>query len=488
MNSLVIAGTHSGCGKTTVTLGLLAALKKKGLEVQPFKAGPDFIDTGLHRLITGRPSRNLDLWMCGEKAVFECFKTHTAHADIAVIEGVMGMYDGDFSTADLASILGLPTVLVVDAYGMAESAGAIVRGFASSALLAGVIFNRVASDTHYERLKSSVRDVPVLGYLPRDLDFEMPHRHLGLVVAEEIPIGADRIDKLADTVLSHIDINAVVSLCQQCNEGCVSVANRGVLQTVLGEESVKQSQCLSSQSEFCDCSERAVRTVKTERLSVRDISFITPPHVLKLAVAYDKAFCFYYVDNLDLLREAGAEIVFFSPLSDHQVPADSDALYIGGGYPELYAEALSGNSSMLASVNAWASSGKPVYAECGGLMYLSKGIHDFDDNFFRMAGVFPFKTQMRKGRSHLGYREIMLEKDCILGKKGDRLRGHEFHYSEIVDSALALNRIYSVCDKFGQELPDEGYLFKNTLASYVHLHFAGNRPVAESFITHLKEK
>ncbi len=184
MQRIVLAGTHSGCGKTTVTLGILAAFKKKGLEVQPFKAGPDFIDTGLHRLITGRPSRNLDIWMCGKQATIECFKRHAESADIAVIEGVMGMYDGEFSTAMLASTLGAPTILVVDAYGMAESAGAVVKGFASE-LIAGVIFNRVASDSHFKRLKDSVQNVPVLGYLPRDLDFEIPHRHLGLVVAEE---------------------------------------------------------------------------------------------------------------------------------------------------------------------------------------------------------------------------------------------------------------------------------------------------------------
>ncbi len=446
MQGIVVTGTHSGCGKTTVTLGLLAAFRKKGLEVQPFKAGPDFIDTGLHRLITGRPSRNLDLWMCGKQAALECFKRHAENADISVIEGVMGMYDGEFSTAMLASTLGVQAVLVVDAYGMAESAGAIVRGFdtfTTSGLLRGVIFNRVASDSHFKRLKDSVQNVPVLGYLPRDLDFEIPHRHLGLFVAEEAPIASDAIDKLADAVIEHIDIDSIVKISS-------SVVN--------------------------------------------SLSDVTPSHLhtftssaVRIAVAYDKAFCFYYEDNLDLLRQAGAELVFFSPLSGQHIPADADAVYIGGGYPELYAEALSGNSAMLASVNAWAASGRPLYAECGGLMYLSQGIYDFDGNFFKMAGVFPFETQMNKGRLHLGYREIMLEGDCILGKKGESLRGHEFHYSGIVNSAET-DRIYSVRNRSGQPLPGDGYRVNRTLASYVHLHFASNSAIADSFIKCAKEK
>ncbi len=448
MQGIVVAGTHSGCGKTTVTLGLLSALRKKGLEVQPFKAGPDFIDTGLHRLITGRPSRNLDLWMCGKQYAIECYKRHAENADIAVVEGAMGMYDGESSTAMLASTLGAPVILVVDAYGMAESAGAVVRGFDTgmpSNLLYGVIFNRVASENHFIRLKDSVRKVPVLGYIPRDLDFEIPHRHLGLVVAEEAPIACAGIDKLTEAVIAHVDLDQLLE-----------TANMGKV--------------------FCP-------DPPTPRCAVSGV----PGVRVKIAVAYDKAFCFYYEDNLDLLRQAGAEIIFFSPLSGPQIPADADAVYIGGGYPELYGEALSGNSAMLASVNAWVSSGRPLYAECGGLMYLSQGIYDFNGNFFKMAGVLPFETQMNKGGLHLGYREIKLEGDCILGKKGENLRGHEFHYSGIVNSAET-NRIYSVCDRSGKPLADEGYRLNRTLASYVHLHFASNAAIATSFVKYIKEK
>ncbi len=452
MPGVVIAGTHSSCGKTTITLGVLAALKKKGLTVQSFKAGPDFIDTGLHRLITGRPSRNLDLWMCGEDYVKACFCKHSKDVDIAVVEGVMGMYDGDFNTERLANALNLPVVLIVDAYGMAESAGAVVKGFMeykNQNLIKGIIFNRVASERHFRRLKNSIRGVEVLGYLQRDLDFEIPHRHLGLMAAEEKPIDEGKIKRLADAVLGGIDIKKIVEL----------VADTKVLSSPLAGG-------------------RGLRTVRNNSKTT-------------IAIAYDKAFCFYYEDNLDLLKEAGAEIIKFSPLYNQAIP-EADAIYIGGGYPELYAGELSKNQSMLQAIYNWADSGKPMYAECGGLMYLSQGIHDFDGNFFKMAGVFPFETKMKKGRSHLGYREIQLKEDCIHGKKGDRLKGHEFHYSEIKPSAFSLQPLdpatcYSLFDNTGQNLQNEGYRFKNTLASYIHIHFGSSNNIAKSFVNFIKE-
>jgi cobyrinic acid a,c-diamide synthase len=461
MRGIVIAGTHSGSGKTTITLGLLAAFKKKGYKVQPFKTGPDFIDTGLHKLITGQVSRNLDLWMCGKDYVIDCFHTHAA-ADISVVEGVMGMYDGNISTADLAAMLGLPLVLVVDVYGMAESAGAVVKGFAEySAVgarsprpeLAGVIFNRVASERHYKRVKDSVQDIPVLGYLPRDLDFNIPHRHLGLVVAEEEPIAKEEIEKLAEAMLEHIDIEKIVQKCKSAE-----------VQKHVGARSPRPG---------------------IETLPV------------KIAVAYDKAFCFYYEDNLDLLRDTGAEIVPFSPLNDSSIPDGIHALYIGGGYPELYAEQLSKNTSMLDSVKAFALEGGPVYGECGGFMYLTEGITDFDNAFHEMAGVFPFKTKMKKGRSRLGYREAVLKNNSMLGAKGTMVRGHEFHYSEIVESAEARRgevtsfsqpeQIYSVKDGSGNTLDDEGYKVKNTLGSYIHIHFGSNPAVAGHLVHYSKE-
>jgi cobyrinic acid a,c-diamide synthase len=459
MRGIVIAGTHSGCGKTTVTLGILAALRKKGLAVQPFKAGPDFIDAGLHRLAVDRPSRNLDRWMCGPEYVIECFTRHAAGADISVVEGVMGMYDGDSSTAGLAALLQVPVILVVDAYGMAESAGAVVEGFVNFGLrnaecgmetvkseirspksamkFAGVIFNRVASENHYKRLSDSVRDVPVLGYLPREVNFEIPHRHLGLSIAEENPIAGKNIDRLADAVIRHIDVDAIIRQAE--------ISDRGARHREAGSRKGTGS--------------------------------------FRLAVAYDKAFSFYYEDNLDLLRDAGAEILRFSPLVDRIIPDRADAVYIGGGYPELHAEELSRNRSMLGSIHAWTDAGKPLYAECGGLMYLSKGIRDFDNRFFAMAGVFPFETRMTK-KPRLGYREILLNEDCIIGSRGEIYRGHEFHYSEIREGAPG--QVYALRDSRGKVLPAEGFRYKNTLVSYVHVHFGSNRRIAEHIAGFIK--
>lgn len=448
MSGIVVAGTHSGCGKTTVTLGLMAALGKMGLTVQPFKTGPDFIDTGLHKLVTGRHSRNLDLWMCGEDYARNCFRRYSADSDIAVVEGVMGLYDGNLNTASLARCLDVSVVLVVDAYGMAETAGAIVKGLKDMTVkgmnaaprFAGVIFNRVASQNHYKRLKESVADMPVLGYLPRDLDFEIPHRHLGLVTAEDNPLTQENIDRLADAIIHHIDVGLIMRKYSASDEG-----------------PQEQNHLM--------------------------ISPVRSPAPCRIAVARDRAFCFYYEDNLDRLREAGAQLVNFSPLADAELPVGIDGIYIGGGYPELHAAQLSGNISMLRAIKGWAEAGRPIYAECGGLMYLSKGIRQNGDKRYEMSDVFPFETVMKKGRSRLGYREIILKSDCILGSGGTAARGHEFHYSEIAEG-IGENPgfAYQVMDGSGNVLPDEGYSTKKTVASYVHLHFGSNPAIAEAFV------
>lgn len=444
MRAFVIAGTHSGCGKTTVTLGLSAALKKKGRTVQPFKAGPDFIDSGLHRLAAGRTSRNLDLWMCGEAYVRNSFLRNGMKADTAVVEGVMGLYDGNAGTAHLAAALAVPVVLVLDAYGMAESAASIVKGMRDWGAdkfgidVKGVIFNRVASLRHYERLCMGVEGAALLGYLPRDLSFEIPHRHLGLVVAEESPLSPDNLDRLSDTVLAHIDVDAVEKL---------------------------------SASAFPFC----YKEVEKIRSSVSSV---------RIAVASDAAFCFYYEDNVDLLREAGAEIVSFSPLSDRHLPGGIDAVYIGGGYPELYGERLSGNATILRDIRAWSEAGRPLYAECGGLMYLCRSICDLEGRTHETAGVFPFDAVMEKMGARLGYREILLDADCALGAKGERIRGHEFRYSDIRDASGAgqPDRVYSVKNGSGGDVAVEGYLYKKTLASYIHVHFGSNEGISGHFV------
>jgi cobyrinic acid a,c-diamide synthase len=452
MSGVVIGGTHSGCGKTTVTLGVLGALSKKGLAVQAFKAGPDFIDSGLHGLVTGRPSRNLDLWMCGEAYVRDCYSRNSTPVDMAVVEGVMGLYDGSESTASLASALHLPVVLVVDGYGMAETAGALIQGFVQHAHekgvdLAGVIFNRVGSDNHYGRLCRTVQGITVLGYLPRDVNFDIPHRHLGLMVAEERPITEANLEKLSQAVLNHVNIDLLVEV---------------------GKDRAGKAE--------------------SARVAHKAPSLPAGPVV---AVAYDRAFSFYYQDNLDLLRDAGARIVYFSPLADVALPQGTGCVYMGGGYPESHAEELSRNVSMRRCIKDWADSGKPLYAECGGLMYLTRGIHDFQDRFLEMAGVFPFETNMKMGRSKLGYRRVTLKEDCLMGKKGQEMRGHEFHYSEIMEQTEGrwrTSEVYSVQNGSGQGLHDEGYRYKNTLGSYIHIHFGSGPGVVRELINKAQER
>jgi len=455
MRGMVIAGTNSGCGKTTIALGIMAALRRTGFVVQPFKAGPDFIDAGLHRLVASRKSRNLDIWMCGAEYVKSSYSKYAGSADVSVVEGVMGMFDGDNSTAHLASVLNLPVLLVINAYGMAESAGALVRGFRAASSdngvnIAGVIFNNVGSERHYDRLRRSVKDTEALGFLPSDIDFKIPSRHLGLAVAEENPISTDSIERLADAVLKNIQMKEIrniveaVSLPLHCRKASVPFS----------EAAAAAPECGAAK---------------------------------KIAVAYDRAFCFYYEDNFDLLKDAGAEIVKFSLLEDKKLPDNAAALYIGGGYPELYAAQLSENKSMLKSVKDFAESGMPVYAECGGMIYLSQRVHDFEGKVFNMSGVMPFDTVMKKSRPVLGYREIALNNDCVIGRKGDVFRGHEFHYSVIKDD-IASQNIYTTKNSSADPVDAAGFRYKNTLASYVHMHFGSNPATAKNILEFIKEK
>lgn len=443
----MIAGTHSGCGKTTVTLGVTAALVARGIPAQSFKAGPDFIDAGLHRLASGCTSINLDLWMCGDDGVLSSFCRYAPMGDIAVVEGVMGVFDGAQGSAAIAGMIGLPVILIVDAFGMAESAGALVLGFTAWAAnsgisIAGVIFNRVGSEQHYRRLLHAVSGVEVLGYLPRNSVAEIASRHLGLVTADEVPMTRVQVESLAALAEKHIALDRLIDLSEMQIEPCERILGRG------------------------------------GRI----------PITVRIAIARDVAFSFYYEENLDLLREAGAEIVAFSPLWDSALPADVHALYIGGGYPELHAERLSANGSMLSAVREFIASGRPVYAECGGLMYLSQGIHDPEGRFFPMVGALPFETNMKQRRVRLGYREITFTGNCILGRAGSTMRGHEFHYSEIASDISGLDTVYSVADAHKTELPPEGFSVGALLASYIHVHFGSNPRTARNFVNYIKEK
>ena len=449
----VIAATGSGAGKTTVTLGIMEALKKRGLIVQPFKAGPDYIDPGFHRAVLKRPSYNLDTWMMGVDGVKKSFSVYSKGADIAVIEGAMGLFDGrdglseEGSTGHLAKALGLPVLLVVNAEKTARSVAAMVKGFEEfdrGVLVRWIIFNKVAGQRHFKIVKDAVTahsKARVIGYLPR-MTLSIPSRHLGLIIQKEMNGRAwtGFLKKLSAAVDANVDL-------------------KGFLKSVPAAK---------------------INGIK------RPATAVAQGPLIRIAVASDRAFCFYYEENLDMLKEAGAEIVFFSPLKDKQLPRRTSGIYLGGGYPELHADGLAANSLMRNEINAASAEGMPVYAECGGMMYLSKALKTVDGKAHAMAGVFPWTTRMLKKRAAIGYREIRISGPCPFLKKGSMIKGHEFHYSECVKTTCPagakVRPVYAFkCPDTGKTLR-EGYLKGSTLASYVHLHFASNPGFATEFV------
>ncbi|CAK8725758.1 cobyrinate a,c-diamide synthase [Candidatus Electrothrix aarhusensis] len=452
-NALIIAGTHSGCGKTTVTLGLMAALKQRGMTVQPFKCGPDFIDPSLHLLMTDQVSRNLDVRMCGSDYVQRLFHSHAPlagtppHEAISVIEGVMGLFDGgQGSAAHLARLLNLPVILVVDVRSAAESVAAVVKGFESLDSLvhiAGVIFNRVGSERHMQMISDAVSKhcrAKIIGALPRDNTIALPSRHLGLHMGTEIELNRQRLVELME---EHLDLDLLLQRAQQPETGAI---------LILPEIAEPTSP------------------------SPPDLTSSAMPKV-RLGVARDEAFCFYYQDNFDMLEKEGAKLIFFSPLHDAGLPDGLDGLYLGGGYPELHAETLAANASMRAEIQAFSRSGKPVYGECGGFMYLTEAIVTAEEKQYPMAGVYPVVSRMQQGLRRLGYRQAEILADTILGAADHHCYGHEFHYSSIDTMPAEIKRGYMLDD--GRA---EGYIRDNTLAGYVHLHWGRTPEAARHFI------
>ncbi|HLF86119.1 MAG TPA: cobyrinate a,c-diamide synthase [Nitrospiria bacterium] len=463
MKGFIIAAAASGAGKTTVSMGLMAAFKKRGFICQPFKVGPDFIDPGYHSIVCGRPSINLDSWMMPKKYVIESFWQHSEGADIAIIEGVMGLLDGgDASSAEIARILDLPVILVLDAGGMAETAGAILYGlnnYDKSLNIAGAILNRVGSDIHYKMISEAISGkwgAELFGYIRKDEAFGIKERHLGLVTAIENRPFNETIEQLIRTVEEGVDLDAILK--------AIEIKGSGI-----------RVQGIGFRSQQIDDSE-LIPTPRT----------LYHTKKVRLAVAYDEAFSFYYQDNLDMLEARGAEICRFSPLKDQRLPEGIKGIYIGGGYPEVYAEILDRNMPIKEEVRKLAEDGLPIYAECGGMIYLSQGILSVDGTFYKMAGIIPKRARMEKKLAAIGYREVELLKDCILGRKGNKIRGHEFHYSRLEGNPHDYNGkkieyLYQVTDRRGS-ISVEGFGYKNLVASYIHLHFASNTETAASFI------
>jgi cobyrinic acid a,c-diamide synthase len=481
----LVGGTHSGCGKTTIALALMAAFKARGLRVQPFKVGPDFIDPGFHTQVSGVESRNLDGWMLSRDYNRALFGRLLEHADAAIVEGVMGLFDGydgiteSGSSAEMAKWLGLPVVLVVDARSMARSAAALVYGFRhfdSGLRFAGVIFNQIGGEGHLgylkEAMSNSLPEIPVLGGVPREDPIRIPERHLGLVTADEITIGPEREKNLAGLVERYVDLDLMVRISEYRGD----CASPGL------EEPPSRFPASSGMTRAGSVAMAA------GDLPVPCVSAAGEPSVI-VAVARDAAFCFYYPDNFDLLRQAGAELRFFSPVAGESFPANASGLYLGGGYPELYAETISARESFLAAISSGLAWGMPIYAECGGLMVLSRFIDTLDGKRYPMAGVLPFGTRMLPRRKALGYTEVVLSGPCLLGEAGLILRGHEFHYSEIVEEEAGPALIFAYrihARKFENNRP-EGYTVGSALASYVHLHWGSAPAAPASFVGRCRE-
>jgi cobyrinic acid a,c-diamide synthase len=441
-SAFLIGGTSSGSGKTTLTLGIMAALKARGLKVQPFKCGPDFIDPSLHKMVTGQTSPNLDLRMCGRKFCHSSFINRNSGKDVAVVEGVMGLFDGGIaSSAALAVELKLPVILVVDARSAAESVAAVVKGFevySDKVEIAGVIFNRVGSTRHRELIEGAMPGVcksEILGFFPRDIRFEIPDRHLGLYMGEENPLDDEQLFQLANAIETHLDLDKLLT-----------ISSRSSLQ-----------------------------------LDGVTVEIVPKSEKVRLAVARDKAFCFYYDDNFKILEQSGAELVFFSPLSDIDLPENCKGIYLGGGYPELYAEKLSANKTMLAAIHGFGESGGIIYGECGGFMYLCKQILSLSKQSYAMSGLLPFTVKMKPRLSRLGYRNPQLIRSCFFGEPGQDLHGHEFHYSELMEYEDSVPAIYQL-----QNNIREGYMYKNVLGGYLHLHFARSVSNINTFVNSLR--
>lgn len=447
MKRLIIAAPASGTGKTSIALGLMRAFRNRGMAVQPFKAGPDYIDTAFHSQACSRPSRNLDIWMQEPSVLKALFSRNAAGADICVIEGVMGLYDGlghefdNGSSAHLSRMLETPVIMVIDGRGVSTSAAALVKGFKEldpRVNLAGVIINRASGEKHYRLLQDAVESmtgVRCYGYIENISSISLESRHLGLIPSVETEDLEEKLELLAKRLSETVDI-----------EGLLAMAGN-------------------------------LPKIETKPFSVSEN--IDP---IRIGIAKDEAFNFYYEDNLDIMRDMGVEWVPFSPVHDGAIPENLGGIYIGGGFPEVFADRLSANRSMLYSVQRAAKAGMPIFAECGGFMYLMDSIKDFDGRNHPMCGVLKGTAAMTKRLQRFGYVTVELAADSILGLAGTQLKGHEFHRSLRENADMACTPAYKVAKGSN---PEEswacGVNTGNVLAAYAHIHWGSNLEAAKSF-------
>jgi cobyrinic acid a,c-diamide synthase len=451
---VVIAGAQSGVGKTTVSIGLMTVLKEAGFRVQAFKIGPDYIDPSHHRAATGRPSENLDSWMVPKDQIIELFRRTAKGADIAVIEGVMGLYDGisgldeTGSTAQIAKILRCPVILIIDAHNVARTAAAIVLGykkFDENVKIAGVMLNRVTGETHAVWCKEAIEStakIPVVGWIPVDKQIELPERHLGLIPTPETEAFNVVYPKIRNFFRTRINLNMIVDIARSAGE-------------------IPEVQ----------------HPIYPSRKSVKSVA---------IGLAFDEAFNFYYQSNINLLEAYGAEIKRFSPIHDKELPADVSALYIGGGFPEMLPKELEANKHLRGIIKKAAEDCMPIYAECAGLMYLTDSITDFDGKSYDMVGALKGKTLMTQ-KTLVTYSLAEATRDTLLCREGSLLKGHEFHNSVITDIPSDAEFAYAM--KMGEGTKDkkDGWMQYNVLASYMHIHFAQSPKIVKTFIANCKK-
>lgn len=436
--SIIISSNSSGGGKTTVTLGLMKALMKKGFDIQGYKVGPDYIDPAFHSDITGKPSRNLDIYLMGEDGVKASYLRGTG--DLGIIEGVMGLYDGKeitsaYSTAHIAKLLGLPVILVLSPKAQSTTLCAELNGIINfeSLNIIGVIFNNI-SESYYKLLKAAVEKnckVNVLGYVPKDERLSLKSRHLGLVQSSEIDSLKDKIELCSNLILNHVDIEKLLMGFKNANIDCM---------------------------EYCK-----------DKFHVKNKG-------IRSAVAFDKAFSFYYKENIELLEELG-EVVYFSPIKDKKLPENIDFLYLGGGYPEVFIEELSKNSYMLQSIQSALNNGLRCYAECGGLMYLTEHIYNLDgDENVPNSGVgfFTGNSYMTGKLQNFGYAQLEVERENNILPKGMSINCHEFHKSKVKLDLEKTYRLTKIMYDNSIKIWNCGYAKNNTLGAYAHVHFFGN--------------
>jgi len=449
---LTIGAVSSGSGKTLFCTLLGRLLTTEGYSVQPFKSGPDYIDPSYHTVACGNISRNLDTRLIGENQIRELFYRQAKNADISLIEGVMGLFDGASgldergSTAHLAKILESPTILLIDVSAMARSAGAIALGyqkFDPDLNLAGFILNKVASPKHEEMVRSAIEartGLPVLGAIPRDKELIMPERHLGLIPAWEGDKIRSFLDKNTKKLKDALNLDAIIKISG------------------------------------------SAPPLPAPLPDLKDSLFIKERKKdLRIAYALDEAFHFYYQDNLDLMENHGAKLIPFSPINDRVLPTDIHGIYLGGGYPELFAEQLTVNKTMLSEILDAAKKNLPIWGECGGLMYLMEKLVDFEGKSYPMTGVFPGKVVMKKGLRALGYYRAILQAGSWMGQRGDMIEGHMFHWSQL-ENLPDVDSFQMELVKEKQIILKDGLCFNNTWAGYLHVHFAGSKKVMYNFL------